>query len=135
MKKSLCIVIAFVVMLTLFACKRKEKVSVEAPVSVSENSEAKTTENTATEPTITYADYFQEKVCKIKEINGTILSLVEYDIENRTETKNFLSADCSENENIIPKAFQKEDIVLVRYRVVENTYSTNIKLESIQSVE
>lgn len=135
MKKSLCIVITFVVMLTLFACKKQDKVSVETPVSVSEKSEAETTENTATEPTITYADYFQEKVCKIKEINGTILSLVEYDIESRTETKNFLSADCSENENIIPKAFQKEDIVLVRYRVVENTYSTNIKLESIQSVE
>lgn len=127
MKKSLCILIAFVVMLTLFACKKQS-----APPQVAT---ATTTTTTTTKPTIAYADHFEEKTCKIKEINGTILSLVEYDIENRTETKNFLSADCSENENIIPKAFQKEDIVLVRYRVVENTYSTNIKLESIQSVE
>ncbi len=128
MKKSLCIVITFVVMLTLFACNKQP-----TPPQATTTTAISTT--TTTNSTISYADHFEEKICKIKEINGTVLSLVEYDIENCTETKNFLSADCSESENIFPKSFQKDDIVVVRYRVIEDTYSTNIKLYSIQSVE
>lgn len=80
-----------------------------------------------------YADYFTDKICIVKEINGTVLSLAEYDTKTNREIKVFHSADYCSLENADELSFAKGDIVKVRYRVIENTYSTDTILYSIET--
>ena len=131
MKRILCIIALFCLVITFYACGKQKADSSNETKPISQTEEQTETE----QPTATtsYVDYFISKICVVKEINGTVLTLAELDEADQTKT--VFNQDYGKLENAEELLFRKGETLRVTYRIIENGSSSDSALYSIEKYD